>query len=66
MQAQQVEEQLQALQQEHHRLSESHMGVEKNNGLLQEEYNQLQVCCATKTLQIGHIAYKHCGASSRL
>ena len=46
VQGQQVEEQLEALQQEHHRLTESHMGLEKNNGLLQEECNQLQVCSA--------------------
>ena len=35
--------QLEALQQEHHRLTGSHMEQEKQNSLLQEECAQLQV-----------------------
>lgn len=64
LQGQQVEEQLQALQQEHHRLSESHMGVEKNNGLLQEECNQLQVCRASKVLPLYQTVSVCCSLSS--
>lgn len=35
--------QLEALQQEHHRLTGGHMDLEKQNSLLQEECAQLQV-----------------------
>lgn len=43
MQLVQLTGQLEALQQEHHRLTGSHMEQEKQNSLLQEECAQLQV-----------------------
>lgn len=50
VQVQQMEEQLEALQQEHHRLNEAHRDLEKQNKLLQEECNQLQVRIAAPTV----------------
>lgn len=43
LQVVQLTGQLEALQQEHHRLTASHQDQEKQNGLLQEECAQLQV-----------------------
>ena len=53
--------QLEALQQEHHRLTGSHMDLEKQNNLLQEECAQLQVLSilfsATVTSKPEHLVY---------
>ena len=46
--------QLEALQQEHHRLTGSHMDQEKQNSLLQEECAQLQVLYTYCTVQLLH------------
>lgn len=58
LQVQQVEEQLEALQQEHHRLNETHGELEKQNGLLREECTQLQVCKLWICVSIGLEIYQ--------
>lgn len=52
MQIVQLTGQLEALQQEHHRLTGSNMDQEKQNSLLQEECAQLQVLISCCTVQL--------------